>query len=69
MLGLMHSSCSPATQYWHWEQVSFGVDDDPVAHPDPRHLRTDLYDVPGGVATQDVGLVQVRAGCPGPRAS
>ena len=25
MLGLMQSSCSPATQYWHWEQVSFGL--------------------------------------------
>ena len=25
MLGLMHNSCSPATQYWHWEQVSFGL--------------------------------------------
>ena len=25
MLGLMHNSCSPATQNWHWEQVIFGL--------------------------------------------
>ena len=64
MLGLMHNSCSPATQNWHWEQVIFGLMTTLSRTLTRVTSEPTSIDVSRSVAAEDMGLVKAEPGAP-----